>query len=110
MALIATQTVTQQGLVPTYQSVAAGGDQFEPSENTILLVKNGDASPHTVTVAVTATAFGQPVQNVAVVVAAGAQALIGPFEPGEVAQPSTGLANVSYDATPASLQIAAIEV
>ena len=100
MSLLATQTLTQTGLTPMMSNASQEGDQFQPSSTTFLLIRNSDTAAHTVTVAVTATAYGQPVENVPVVVPAGGQVLAGPYDPGEVAAPQTGLASVSYDSYP----------
>lgn len=108
MALIATQQISQAGTQPSLQAAAAGGDTYEPTEDTFLFVKNGDSVQHTVTIHTTATSYGQPISNIAVPVPAGAEVLLGPYEPGEVAQPATGLATVTYDAV-TNLTIAALK-
>ena len=107
MALLQTQTITQAGLAPSLQAASVGGDQYYPTSSTFLYVKNGSGAPITVTVATTATIFGQPISNVAVSVPAAGEEMLGPYDPGMVAQPVTNLANVTYSAV-ASLSIAAI--
>ena len=108
MALLATQTISRAGLTPALQAASSGGDSWEPSSTTFLVAKNGSASSITVTVATTATAFGQPISNVAVPVAAGAEVWFGPFDPGMVAQSGTNLGNLTYSAV-TSLTIAAVQ-
>lgn len=105
--LIATQTVTKAGLSPSLQACSAGGDTYSPSATTTLYIKNGDSEQHTVTVHTTATIYGQPISNVAIVIPAGGEVMAGPFDPGMVADPSTTLATVTYDAV-TSMTIAAI--
>lgn len=107
MSQIATQTVTQAGLSPSLQACSSGGDTYSPSATTFLYVKNGDSAQHTVTVHTTFSAYGQPISNVAVPVPAGAEMMLGPFDPGMVADPETTLATVTYDAV-TSMTIAAI--
>lgn len=109
MALISTQTVTSAGLTPSLQACAAGGDTYSPSATTMLYIKNGDTVQHTVTVHTTATAYGQPISNVAIPVPAGSEIMAGPFDPGEVANPATTLASLTYDAV-TSMTVAAISV
>lgn len=107
MSLIATQTVTQAGLSPSLQACSSDGDTYAPSATTFLYVKNGDTAQHTVTVHTTATAYGQPISNVAVPIPAGTEMMFGPFDPGMVANPETTLATITYDAV-TSMTVAAI--
>lgn len=108
MARIQTQQISQGGLQPSLQACSAGGDSYAPTSTTILFVKNGDSSQHTVTIHTTAVAYGQPISNIAVPVPAGAEMLLGPYEPGEVQQPD-GTATITYDAV-TNLTIAALEI
>lgn len=99
MATIAAQQITQQGLVnPTFVAATSGGDAFSPGDHTVFWVKNGSGASVTVTVDVTATVFGLQAPNIAVVIPAGDQALLGPYPAGEVEQESTGLCDVTYSA------------
>ena len=107
MALIPTQTISQGGLQPSLQAASSGGDTYQPSSSTFLQIKNGSGSQITVTVVTTATAYGQPISNIALAVPAGAEVFAGPFDPGEVQQPGSTLANLTYSAV-TSLTIAAI--
>lgn len=107
MALIQTQTISQAGLSPALQAASVGGDQWQPSTTTFLQFKNGSGAQITVTVATVATIYGQPISNIAIPVSAGGEVFAGPFDPGEVAQAGTGLANLSYSAT-TGLTVAAI--
>lgn len=107
MALIQTQPLIQAGLTPAFQAASAGGDNWEPSGTTFLAAKNGSMAQITVTVATTASIYGQPISNIAVPVPAGAEVWFGPFDPGEVAQPGTNLGSLTYSAV-TSLTIAAV--
>ena len=49
------------------------------------------------TVVTTASAYDQPIADIAVHVPAGGEAMAGPFDPGEVANTGTGLGTVTYD-------------
>jgi hypothetical protein len=66
------------------QLVSAGADQangniFPNDGKTVLVVKNGDASPRTCTIVSVACSHGRT-QDLAVVVANGEEAVIGPFD------------------------------
>lgn len=98
MAQLTVQQIAQTGLVPALVAAGAGGDSFEPNEHTFLIVKNGSGSSINVTIDTTATAFGQPIANEVIAVAAGATSYIGPWPPAEVEQPGTGLCDVTYSA------------
>jgi protocatechuate 3,4-dioxygenase beta subunit len=107
MAVLTSQTIPQTGIAPTLSAATSGGDQFLPSLNTVLLASNTSGSAITITVDVTADAFGQPVENVTVTVPAGEQVLFGPYDPGEVASSSTGLASMTYSSA-TGLYVAAL--
>jgi hypothetical protein len=107
VAILQTLKITQAGVSPGYQAASAGGDQYTPSSTTFLAVKNGSGSQITLTVVTTATAYGQPIGNIAVPIAAGAEVFCGPFDPGAVQQPGSSLANLTYSGV-SQLSIAAI--
>lgn len=92
---------------PAYQAASAGGDSWQPSSNTFLAAKNGSGASITITVTTTATIYGQPISNIAIVVPSGAEVFFGPFDPGEVTQPGSGLGNLTYSAV-TSLTVAAV--
>ena len=98
MALLTTQTISQAGIQPALQAASSGGDQYQPGANVFLLVKNGDSVQHTLTVHTTATVYGQPISNIAIPLPSGSETYCGPYDPGEVAQPGSTLANLTYDA------------
>ncbi len=79
MATLAISKSSLTGATPSFAAATAGGDTFANDGNAFLVVKNGDGSPHTVTVAaVTPCDFGT-LHNAAVAVGAGAETTIGPF-------------------------------
>lgn len=97
MATLVTQAINRAGLVPALTAAAGGGDKFTPDNNTMLMVKNGGGSAVTVTVATPGTnAIGLNVDDVVVSVAAGATELIGPFPANYFADPTDGLAHITY--------------
>lgn len=109
MAALNAQSIDRGGLVPAYANAAAGGDTFTPSNETILHVKNGSGSAMTVTVATPGTEIGLDIADVEVAVAAGAEAMIGPFPHEHFADPADGQAHVTYtDAT--SVTVAVLEI
>lgn len=96
MATLITQAITQPGIQPSYQAASVGGDQYTPSSNTFLAFKNGSGAPITVTVVTNASLFGQPISNVAVPVASGAEVFCGTWDPAMVQQTGSSLANLTY--------------
>lgn len=87
MAALTVQNISQTSLVPSLVQAAAGGDHFiaDNGQRHFLMVLNGSGAPITVTIpAQQATSQQQgvgqvAVDNIAVAVAAGAQAMIGPI-------------------------------
>lgn len=108
MATLNYQQSKVTGTVVTFTAASAGGDKVAPGSGGVVLVKNGDTNPHTVTVAVPGNEYGQARPDVPVVVAAGATAVIGPF-PTDVGDPTDRLVHLSYDAVTA-VTIAAIQI
>ncbi len=82
MAELTVQTATQAGLDPSYAAASSGGDTVDNDGKTVLHVKNGDSSEHTVTVAsqVTSPEPGTAAQDVEVAIPAGEERVIGPFQ------------------------------
>ncbi|OII64592.1 hypothetical protein BJP40_19830 [Streptomyces sp. CC53] len=90
------------------QAVAAagGGDTAPVGPGRFLYVANGDASPHTVTVATPGTIKGLAIADASLVVAAGDHAII-PLH--NVYRGSNGRAAVTYDGV-TSVTVAAFEL
>jgi hypothetical protein len=89
MATLSRQTLTEAGLTPTYNAANAGGDQVDNSDGrTFLHVKNASGGSITITIAeqISGTTVEDPAlgtltkTSVAKAVAAGAEAVIGPFK------------------------------
>lgn len=107
MAALSVQQATPSGLTPTYANAAGGGDTFPLDGDTAFIVKNGGGSPITVTIASKKTAVpGLSVANQAVTVAAGAESHI-LVDPAAFADPTSGLASVTYSAV-TSVTVAAV--
>jgi hypothetical protein len=73
-----------------------------------LLIKNGSASPFTATIVTPATVDGMAIPDLAVTVAAGATAIVGPFPDGTYNQ-SDDTVNVDASATSADVKLAIID-
>ena len=96
MALLATQTISIAGIVPSYSAAAGGGDTFVPSDRTYLHVKNAGVGSITVTIVTPGEAApGVAIADPQVTVANGSEKIIGPFYSG-VYQDSTGTASITY--------------
>lgn len=108
MATLAYQQSKIIGTELTFVAASAGGDKVAPADRGALLVRNGDASAKTVTVVTPgSTKYAQADPDVAVVVAAGATAVIGPF-PQDLGG-TDGLVSITYSAV-TSVTVAAITV
>jgi hypothetical protein len=107
LAELTRQTISRAGLDPTYATAAGGGDTVRVGPNLFLHVKNGDASPHTVTVVTPNTYEGLAVADLAVTVPATDERMIGPI--GDVFRGANGLASITYDGV-TSVTIAALRV
>jgi hypothetical protein len=77
-------------------AAAAGGDSAAVGEGRFLVVKNGDASSHTVTISTPGTVAGVAIAEVAVTVAASKLSVI-PLS-SRVFKDATGRAAITYDA------------
>lgn len=110
MAALTTSAVPLQGLQLDALLVAAtsGGDDAQTGAGVVLVVKNADASSHTVTLVTPGTVDGDlAVTDRAITVAAGKTELI-PLT-GTYRNPSTGRANITYDAV-TSVSVAVVRV
>ncbi|WP_326780432.1 hypothetical protein OG481_09810 [Streptomyces longwoodensis] len=108
MAALNTTVVGLTGSTVTYTPASGGGDTCETGAGVVLLVKNGDASSHTVTLVTPEVVDGDlAVADRAVTVAAGAERAI-PVT-GRYRNPSTGRAAITYDAV-TSVTVAVLRV
>lgn len=76
-------------------AASAGGDQFLNDGNVLIYVKNGGGSSINVTVAAPGAPGGLTLTNPVVAVAAGAEKLLGPFDP-KYFNSATGFVNLTY--------------
>lgn len=91
MATYTKQVVTLAGLTPAY-TAASATDNFLPDADTFLHVKNGGASPDTVTVVTPGNApGGLAIADVVVSVPAGQERMIGPFPAEQFADPANAV-------------------
>lgn len=108
MAEIPLQKVGPIGLNNVLMTQAAAGDTAQVGDNKKLVVRNADAAPHTVTVAVPGNSFVNIANpDLAVVIAAGNLAII-PLLDAYADGTQNGRAVVTYDATPATLTRAVV--
>lgn len=97
MADLASQDIDLDGLAAVYAAAAAGGDTFNPDEDTFLHVKNGSAGALTVTVVTPGSAAGGlTIADSVTSVPAGGERFIGPFPRGHFGRASDGKADVTY--------------
>lgn len=97
MALLTVTRPSSAGTTTNPQAASAGGDTFPNDGFTFLRIKNGGASPITVTVnSVTQCSQGFT-HNLTATVAAGAEELIGTFLPSRF-NDTNGQVSVSYSA------------
>lgn len=109
MALLTKQQPAVSGLNPmTLATCAGGGDTVLVGDggNTLLIVRNLDASSKTVTLVDPRTQYGQASPDVPVVISAGLMAAI--LVPPEFAD-SSGIVSITYSAV-TSLTVAALRV
>lgn len=106
MATLPTQVVPHTGLSPAYTAVTAGGDKAATGAGVALIVKNGDAASHTVTLAVPETVDSLAVSSRTVSVAAGGEQVIPLLD--LYKDPSDGLASITYDGAVTNTVTAAV--
>lgn len=107
MATLTTQTAALAGLSVALGDASAGGDQCATGPGLALVVQNGDASSHTVTLATPGTVDGLAIADRVVTVPAGALAVI-PLND-VYRDPATGRAAITYDGV-TSVKVAAVRV
>lgn len=107
MAALTTTVMPLGGGTVTYTAAAGGGDTCQVGAGVLLLVKNGDASAHTVTMVTPGTVNGLAIEDRAIEVAAGA--VVGIPVHQDYRNPATGRASITYDAV-TDLEVAVIRV
>ena len=100
MALLTTQTIALAGLEPSYAAAAEAGDTYtdDGSNRIFVHAKNGSGGPITVTIAsqvTPAASSGTAAANLAVVVPAGEERMVGPV-PRPFVAASTNLVAMTY--------------
>lgn len=97
MALLTPQTIGYAGTNPAYSAVNAS-DTFVPGNDVFLHVKNTNGATRDITIATTGTGVGGlAIADVVVTIAATTgDEMIGPFPYQHFADPSTGVATVTY--------------
>lgn len=100
--------ISRTGIQPALVAANVDGNFFDNDGMTFLNVDNADASPHTVTVNSLVNCDQGVDHNVAVVVGAGENHLIGPFPKGRF-NDASDQANITYDAV-TSVTIQAIRL
>lgn len=110
MAVLSLQAITAAGLAATYGAASAGGDKIPLGAGNIFLhVKNGGASPVTVTITTQANTYkGLTVPDRTVTVANATDKFIGPIDPALHADINQQ-ASVGYSAT-TSVTVAALRI
>lgn len=96
MALLSPQSITLAGVTDALSAAAGGGDTFVPTSRRFLRINNGGGSPITVTIVTAQTHRGVAIADVAVSVTNAQSRMIGPFPADLFADPTTGLASITY--------------
>jgi len=112
MANLVLQEFDLGGLIPSFTPADVAGDVFINNGKTLLYVKNGDASPHDVTLniqkSITIGGISISLSNPTVTVPAGGEIIIGPFSQ-DWFNSADGEVSVDYDAVP-SVTVAALKL
>lgn len=109
MATLNAQAINIGGLNATYASAGASGDKVAPGDRVFLHVKNGAASPITVTLAANPTPSGLTVTNPTVSVPASGDRFIGPLNKTDYAAAADGLVAITYSSN-TSVTVAALRI
>jgi hypothetical protein len=109
MALLTYQPIKTTGMTPAFAAATAAGDTVPPDNGGLLYFKNGGTAATTVTIATPGnTKYGAAIPDVAVSVAAGAEAVIGPL-PFDLGDFGDGLVHITYSSA-TSLTVAALRI
>lgn len=110
MADLTVQSMTIDGVSPTYGAAAAGGDTFDNDGSTFLHVKNGGGSGVTVTLQsqVSSPPPGTVAADKQITVAASGEQMIGPVNKAAF-NDASGKVNVTYSGV-TSVTVAAIKL
>lgn len=108
MAILSAQKLLIGGLQPAFAAAAGGGDQAPVGEKLVLLVRNGDATSKTVTVATPGTVGDLAVADAVQVIPASGTAAI-PLKASAFRDPLTGRAAITYSAV-TSVTVAVLQL
>ncbi|MCR3732191.1 hypothetical protein FHS35_009109 [Streptomyces umbrinus] len=108
MAILSAQSLPFGGLQPAFAAAAGGGDQAPVGEKLVLIVRNGDASAKTVTVATPGTVGDLAVADASQVIPAAGVAAI-PLKASVYRDPATGRAAITYSAV-TSVTVAVLQL
>lgn len=78
---LATETIDRDGIDPTYSSANADGEEVANSGRMFIHVMNGSGASIDVTIQTPGTVDGLTISDKVVAIAAGEDAMIGPFPP-----------------------------
>ena len=111
MALLAHQQIAATGTTVSYAAGSSGGDTVTPDDRVALVAKNTSGGAITVTVVVPGTYYGQALPDIAVSVPATTGEKFIAVLDRKLADPSTGLINITYSSNPPTgLTIAAVRI
>lgn len=97
MATLTVQEISRAAITPSFGAAAGGGDQFANDGRTYVHIKNGGASPITLTVVTQMTVDGKAVADDAITVTNAQERVIGPFPPG-IYNDANGMVQLTYSA------------
>lgn len=97
MATLTSIKPTFAGVLLGAVAAAGGGDKFLNDGNVLLYVKNGSGVSINVTVVASGAPGGLTITNPVIAVAAGAEKIIGPFDP-KYFNDASGFVNLTYSA------------
>ncbi len=106
MATLSVQTSARAANDLSMTAADAGGDDFDNSDNPLVLIKNDDTSSIDVTFTTTITVDGESVDDKTITVGAGEIALLGPW-PGGTYDDADGKVSIGYTSV-TSVTVAAI--
>ena len=102
MATLTAQKIVLGGVTPSYAASDVAGETFSNTGDVFLHVKNGDASPHNVTIVTQATTVDKEgygsitLSSEVIAVANAGEEMIGPFPQSRFNDPS-GDVSITYD-------------
>ena len=96
MALLTVQSISGEGVSPTFRAATASGDTFPNDGRTMLHIKNGGTAAVTVTFdSVEKCNFGFD-HDLTVSIPASGERIVGPFDPARFNNKVNGLVSVTY--------------